>query len=65
MPKLFKSVTIHQHTKKGKSAKLLRNTLLRFYKRSKFIRIKKINTPLGSGNVLHTNNCEISVCQTN
>ena len=56
--------SIYIHTKKGKSAKLLRNTLLRFYKRSKFIRIMKINTPLGSGNVLHTNNCEISICET-
>ena len=24
----------------------------------------KLNTPLGSGNVLNTNNCEISVCNT-
>ena len=24
----------------------------------------KLNTPLGSGNVLHTNNCEISICET-
>ena len=24
----------------------------------------KINTPLGSGNVLNTNYCEISVCKT-
>ena len=24
----------------------------------------KINTPIGSGNVLNTNNCEISVCKT-
>tara|TARA_B100001057_G_C22593119_1_gene849820 strand:- start:512 stop:709 length:198 start_codon:yes stop_codon:yes gene_type:complete len=23
----------------------------------------KINTPLGSGSVLDTNNCEISICQ--
>ena len=24
----------------------------------------KINTPIGSGNVLNTNNCEISICKT-
>ena len=30
-----------------------------------FIKIKKLNSQLGSGNVLNTNNCEISVCQTN
>ena len=25
----------------------------------------KLNSPLGSGNVLNSNNCEISVCETN
>ena len=24
----------------------------------------KLNSPLGSGNVLNTNNCEISICET-
>ena len=24
----------------------------------------KLNTPMGSGNVLNTNNCEISICKT-
>ena len=28
------------------------------------IKILKINSPLGTGNVLNTNNCEISVCNT-
>ena len=50
---------------KGKvSAKTLRNTLISFYKKSKFIKILKLNSPLGSGNVLNTNNCEISICET-
>ena len=42
----------------------MRNELIKFYKNSKFIKILKINEPLGSGNVLNTNNCEISVCET-
>ena len=49
---------------KNNSGKFLRNTLANFYKKSKFIKILKLNTPLGSGNVLNTNNCEISICET-
>ena len=56
--------SIYVHTKKGKSGSLLRNSLVRFYKKSKFIKILKLNSPLGSGNVLNTNNCEISICET-
>ena len=39
-------------------------TLVKFYRNSKFIKILKLNSPLGSGNVLNTNNCEISICDT-
>ena len=56
--------SIYVHTKKGHSANLVRNALVKFYKKSKFIKILKVNSPLGSGNVLNTNNCEISVCET-
>ena len=42
----------------------MRNTLIKFYKNSKFVKILKLNTPLGSGNVLNTNNIEISICET-
>jgi N-acetyl-gamma-glutamyl-phosphate reductase len=56
--------SIYVNVKNGNSANYLRNTLIQFYKRSKFIKILKLNTPLGSGNVLNTNNCEISVCET-
>ena len=28
------------------------------------IKILKVNSQLGSGNVLNTNNCEISICET-
>ncbi len=57
--------TIYLHTKKNASAKSLRQTLIKFYKNSKFVKIKSLNTSLGSGNVLNTNNCEISICETN
>ena len=50
--------------KKNISAEKVRNELIKFYKNSKFVKILKLNTELGSGNVLGTNNCEISVCET-
>ena len=34
------------------------------YKNTKFVKILKLNSQLGSGNVLNTNNCEISICET-
>ena len=56
--------SIYVQTKNGISAFKLRNTLVNFYKRNKFVKILKLNTSLGSGNVLNTNNCEISICET-
>ncbi len=56
--------SIYVQIKKGKSAKNLRNHLIKFYKKSKFIKILKLNSSIGSGNVLNTNNCEISICNT-
>ena len=49
--------------KKSSATKII-NELKRFYKNDTFIKILKLNSELGSGNVLHTNNCEISVCNT-
>ena len=56
--------SIYVYTKKENAGNILRNLLIKFYKKSKFIKILKLNTPLGSGNVLNTNNCEISICET-
>jgi len=56
--------SIYVHTKKPNTGHSLRNTLVKFYNKSKFIRILKLNSPLGSGNVLNTNKCEISICET-
>ena len=49
---------------KNSSAKKVRNELIKFYRKKSFIKILKLNKELGSGNVLNTNNCEISVCDT-
>ena len=56
--------SIYVEVNKNISGNALRNSLVKFYKDSKFIKILKLNSPLGSGNVLNTNNCEISICET-
>ena len=56
--------SIYVQTNKGKTADSLRKSLIKYYKNSKFVKIMKLNSPLGSGDVLNTNNCEISICET-
>ena len=56
--------SIYVDLKKGSNIKKLRNELLRFYRNKKFVKILELNAELGSGNVLNTNNCEISICNT-
>ena len=50
-------------TKKNNIKKIFLE-LKRFYKKEKFIKIQKINTKIGTGSVINTNNCEISICKT-
>ena len=50
---------------KGKSSSnSLRQSLIKYYKNNRFIKILKLNAEIGSGKVLNTNDCEISVCNT-
>jgi N-acetyl-gamma-glutamyl-phosphate reductase len=56
--------SIYVNKKKKITANIIRNKLMNYYKNDKFVKILKINKSLGSGNVLNTNNCEISVCET-
>ena len=55
--------SIYLEVKKGISINMIRKALIKHYKNYKFIKVLKVNSPIGSGNVLNTNNCEISVCQ--
>ena len=55
---------IYFHGVKGKSPAIIRKTLIKFYKKSKFIKVLKLNSKIGTGNVINTNNCEISICET-
>ncbi len=56
--------SIYVELEKNSSSNKLRSELVRYYKKDKFIKVLKLNSELGSGNVLNTNNCEISVCDT-
>ena len=56
--------SIYVYGKSGVTGNMLRNTLIKFYKNSKFIKILRLNSPLGSGNVLNSNYCEVSICET-
>ncbi len=56
--------SIYVELKNNSSAEKLNKELISYYKKDKFIKILKVNSNLGSGNVLNTNNCEISICNT-
>ena len=56
--------TMYVNLKKNSSPNKLRNELINFYKHNTFIKILKINSKIGSGDVLNTNNCQISICNT-
>ena len=56
--------SIYVDVKKNSSLIKIRNELKKFYKNKKFIKILNLNSEIGSGNVLNTNNCEISICKT-
>tara|TARA_B100001057_G_scaffold483784_1_gene560995 strand:- start:431 stop:1465 length:1035 start_codon:yes stop_codon:yes gene_type:complete len=56
--------SIYVNTNKNKTGNHIRKALIKYYKNSKFVKILDLNSSLGSGDVLNTNNCEISVCET-
>jgi N-acetyl-gamma-glutamyl-phosphate reductase len=56
--------SIYVELKNKSTPNKLRDELIEFYKKDKFIKVLKLNSQLGSGNVLNTNNCEISICNT-
>jgi N-acetyl-gamma-glutamyl-phosphate reductase len=56
--------SMYLETKKGISIQKIYLILKKFHSKNIFVNLKKINSPIGNGNVLNTNNCEISVCNT-
>jgi len=56
--------SIYINVKKNVSITKIYNELKKSHNKNNFVKLLKINTPIGSGNVLNTNNCEISICKT-
>ena len=56
--------SIYVYKAKNISSNKIRKELISFYRKSKFIKILKLNSQIGTGNVLNSNNCEISICDT-
>ena len=56
--------SIYLETKKNISINSIHKEIKKFHLKNKFIKVHEINSQIGSGNVLNTNNCEISVCKT-
>ena len=56
--------TIYVHLNKGKTINSIYKELVRFYKRSKFVKIHKMNSLISTNDVINTNNCIISVCKS-
>lgn len=56
--------TIYVERKNNISTTKILNYLKKYYKRNKFIRIYKKNELIGTKDVINTNYCDISVCET-
>ena len=56
--------TIYVEKNKGITLKNIFNFLKKFYKNYKFIRINRINKYIGTKNVINTNYCEITICES-
>tara|TARA_B100001248_G_scaffold201045_1_gene155268 strand:+ start:11520 stop:12551 length:1032 start_codon:yes stop_codon:yes gene_type:complete len=56
--------SIYLNTRKKIKPEQIRSFLIKYYKNSKFIKITKLNEQIGSGDVLNTNLCKISICKT-
>ena len=56
--------TVYLNLRQGISAHKIHKILLNFYKNKKFIKILRRNSTLGTNDVINTNNCYISVCNT-
>ena len=55
--------TIYVDLPKKINAKMIYNYLKKYYKNNYFIKINKFNTSIGTGTVMNTNYCSISICE--
>jgi len=56
--------TIYVDLNKGINIKKLEETLKNTYSKSRFVKILKKNTQLSTNDVINTNNCHLSICNT-
>jgi N-acetyl-gamma-glutamyl-phosphate reductase len=56
--------TVYVDINKDITINNLHNELVKFYKKSPFVNIQKINTLISTNDVINTNNCKISVCKS-
>ena len=55
--------TIYLDLTKKNSPKKIYNFLKKYHKSNYFVKVEKYNKPIGTGDVLNTNFCKISVCE--
>ena len=55
--------TIYLETEKNNDAEKIYKKLKKFHKNNFFVKIAKFNTPIGTGDIMNTNFCKISVCK--
>ena len=62
----YRGITSNIYIKlsKGITAKKILYFIKEKYKTSKFVKVNTLNKEIGSGNVLNSNKCEISICET-
>jgi N-acetyl-gamma-glutamyl-phosphate reductase len=56
--------SIYIESNKGISINNLTNVIKKFYDKKRFIKVNKPNTFLSTNDVINTNNCYISICNT-
>ncbi len=56
--------TIYLETKGGNNAKQIYKYLKKYHKKNFFVKISKFNKSIGTGDVMNTNICNISVCKS-
>ena len=55
--------TIYLKTRNDVNAKKIYLTLKKYHKKNRFVKMAKFNSSIGTGDVINTNYCKISVCE--
>ena len=55
--------TIYVDSNRKVSAKKIHTYLKKYHEKNHFVKIKKFNSNLGTGEVINTNYCKISICE--